>query len=80
MDGTPRIQEDHIRERAYSLWESEGCPDGCADRHWQQAERELQQGDNTAMAEARNASEAELQGGAQTSDAPGVAGRSRRRA
>lgn len=78
---TPRIQEDRVRERAYSLWEAEGCPDGCADRHWQQAEAELfATGDDGQGAEARNASTAELQPEDAASDAPGVAGRSRRRA
>lgn len=80
MDGTPRIEDDRIRERAYSLWEAEGCPDGCAERHWQQAEDELRQDGAMEMTEARNASTAELEGQAQTSDAPGVSGRSRRRA
>lgn len=77
---SPRIQEDQVRERAYSLWEAEGCPDGCADRHWQQAEAELFDTAAGGMAEARNASTAELQSQASGSDAPGIAGRSRRRA
>lgn len=34
-------QEDRIRERAFSLWQAEGAPDGAADRHWYQAEKEL---------------------------------------
>ncbi len=38
---TPSVPEDRIRERAYSLWQADGCPDGCANRHWQQAEAEL---------------------------------------
>lgn len=78
---TPQIPEDRVRERAYSLWEAEGCPDGCADRHWQQAEAELFEGaDGGDMAEARNASSAELQPAKAASDAPGIPGRSRRRA
>lgn len=76
---TPRVPEDRIRERAYSLWEAEGCPDGCADRHWQQAEAELFSGtEGQDMPEARNASTAELHDIAPTGDAP--SGRSRRRA
>ncbi|MBL8562073.1 MAG: DUF2934 domain-containing protein [Gemmobacter sp.] len=35
--------QDTIRQRAYALWQSEGCPEGCADRHWQQAEQEMQE-------------------------------------
>lgn len=34
-------QEDRIRERAFSLWQAEGAPEGAADRHWYQAEQEL---------------------------------------
>ncbi len=26
--------ERHIRERAYFLWQDEGCPDNRADQHW----------------------------------------------
>jgi hypothetical protein len=72
---TPRIHEDRIRERAYSLWEAEGCPDGCADRHWREAETALLQDDGDQDSpEARNASTAELQAPSRTGDA-----RSRRR-
>lgn len=78
---TPRIQEDRVRERAYSLWEAEGCPDGCADRHWQQAEAELfEAGDGGGMAGGGDARATDIPSSATTSDAPGVAGRSRRRA
>lgn len=30
-----------IRERAYAIWEKEGRPDGCEDRHWTQATTEV---------------------------------------
>ncbi len=29
--------EQRIRERAYYLWQHEGCPDNRADEHWHQA-------------------------------------------
>jgi hypothetical protein len=29
--------EQRIRERAYEIWENEGCPEGRTDEHWQQA-------------------------------------------
>jgi hypothetical protein len=32
---------DRIRERAYAIWQSEGCPEGCAERHWSAAEQEI---------------------------------------
>jgi hypothetical protein len=30
-----------ISDRAYRIWESEGCPDGRALEHWLRAEREI---------------------------------------
>ena len=29
--------EERVRERAYRLWQQEGCPEGRADVHWDQA-------------------------------------------
>ena len=34
-------REGQIRERAYSIWEQQGCPDGREHDHWGQAEREI---------------------------------------
>jgi len=34
------MQQDlkqNLRERAYFLWQQEGCPDGQADQHWKRA-------------------------------------------
>jgi len=33
--------EQAIRERAYHLWVADGCPDGNADAHWLNAQREV---------------------------------------
>ena len=30
--------EETIRERAYLNWEEAGCPEGCADEFWLEAE------------------------------------------
>ena len=30
-----------IRERAYEIWNAQGCPEGRADEHWLTAEREI---------------------------------------
>ena len=30
-----------IRERAYEIWNTRGCPEGRADEHWLTAEREI---------------------------------------
>jgi hypothetical protein len=32
-------RETRVRERAYFLWEAEGCPDGRADEFWQRARK-----------------------------------------
>lgn len=31
--------EQHVREFAYQIWESEGCPVGHSDRHWAMARK-----------------------------------------
>jgi len=35
------LNSDDVARRAYEIWQSEGCPDGCDQRHWLQAEQEL---------------------------------------
>lgn len=37
MDGRQQESEQRIRERAYFLWQQDGCPDGRAAQHWEQA-------------------------------------------
>jgi hypothetical protein len=34
-------RETRIRERAYSLWQDDGSPDGRHEEHWARAEREV---------------------------------------
>jgi hypothetical protein len=36
-----RHREDHVRIRAYLIWEREGRPDGEQLEHWRRAEHEL---------------------------------------
>lgn len=43
--------EQRIRERAYELWENEGCPEGRGDDHWQQACAEYRDAREEAGAE-----------------------------
>jgi hypothetical protein len=43
--------EQRIRERAYELWENEGCPEGRGDEHWQQACAEYRDAREEANAE-----------------------------
>ncbi len=38
-DTTPSSED--IAKRAYEIWEEEGCPTGCEEQHWLQAEEEL---------------------------------------
>lgn len=38
-------RENKIRNRAHSLWQNDGSPDGKHDEHWAQAEREIDNGD-----------------------------------
>lgn len=35
--GQDSEREDRIRERAYRLWQEEGCPEGRAETHWDKA-------------------------------------------
>jgi hypothetical protein len=37
------VNENRIREYAYQIWQSEGCPDGQAHRHWEMACKRLKQ-------------------------------------
>jgi len=36
--------EERIRELAYQIWQSEGCPEGQHDRHWEMARRLVETG------------------------------------
>jgi len=40
-------QQQRVQERAHQIWEEEGRPEGQGDRHWQQAEREINGGDDS---------------------------------
>lgn len=54
---------DRIRERAFELWQREGSPDGRAEDHWQQAEREIDAEDAKGETDALVETESVLQGG-----------------
>ena len=45
--------ENHIRERAYELWNVHGCVHGQADQHWLAAEREILAASRAALARER---------------------------
>jgi hypothetical protein len=40
-DEENRDRQEKIRERAYAIWESEGCPEGKHLDHWLQAEQQV---------------------------------------
>jgi hypothetical protein len=44
--------EMKIRQRAYEMWDGESRPDGLAERHWLEAERELTEEAENAATEA----------------------------
>lgn len=33
--------DEHIRERAYALWQADGCPEGKSDAYWVIAEQQV---------------------------------------
>ena len=43
--------EQRIRERAYEIWENEGCPEGRGEEHWQRACAEFREAKEEAGAE-----------------------------
>jgi hypothetical protein len=53
-----------VSELAYSIWESEGRPEGQSDRHWQMAEKAVETLTLTAVAASMNAEGARTAGGA----------------
>lgn len=55
------MQDDHIRHRAYEIWEAEGRPEGREAQHWAQARDELGESgfpnDNALLEEEEDLSE-----------------------
>jgi hypothetical protein len=51
------------RERAYYIWESEGCPEGYAMEHWLRAEQEISANQDKQAAQPRFDTEASDQEG-----------------
>lgn len=43
LNSTKALLPEQIQQRAYLIWESEGCPHGKDEQHWKQAEQELTQ-------------------------------------
>ncbi|WP_269064601.1 DUF2934 domain-containing protein [Rhizobium sp. GN54] len=48
-------KQDLIRKKAYAIWETEGRPHGQDERHWQQAEAEIETSSPAARPAPRKA-------------------------
>lgn len=48
-------KQDLIRKKAYAIWETEGRPHGQDERHWQQAEAEIETSSPAAKPATRKA-------------------------
>jgi hypothetical protein len=50
------LETPNVAQRAYEIWQREGCPDGRAMEHWFRAEAELaaESGTTTTSATAEN--------------------------
>jgi Protein of unknown function (DUF2934) len=69
MSDTMAEAEERVRERAYFLWEREGCPEGRADEHWRRAV-ELEAAEATLRGQRRpDTGNAEAAGGSPASAA-----------
>ncbi|MES2597288.1 MAG: DUF2934 domain-containing protein [Verrucomicrobiota bacterium] len=43
------LPDEEIASRAYDIWVQQGCPDGCDEDHWHQAQRELSSANTGAV-------------------------------
>ncbi len=55
-----RNREERIRLRALEIWREQGCPDGRAKEHWEQAEREMGSDGNEAGGDQKPTSQSVL--------------------
>jgi hypothetical protein len=46
MSDTSQDLETRIRERAYALWEEDGCPEDRAEEYWERARRFIEAEDD----------------------------------
>ncbi|HVK90898.1 MAG TPA: DUF2934 domain-containing protein [Mycoplana sp.] len=61
-NGTDRDEE--IRRRAHGIWESEGRQDGSHERHWLQAQHEIEEEKREKAASAKPRKSERSRGGA----------------
>jgi hypothetical protein len=62
---TMQDREQAIRERAHEIWEREGRPHGCDQKHWEQAVQEIDAESGSAAAGTGSAGHATPPGGAE---------------
>lgn len=48
MPRSTNVTPDRIAQRAFELWQRDGCPEGKSMEHWLAAERELNSGKTSA--------------------------------
>lgn len=48
-------REKRIRDCAYQIWQEEGCPDGKAAEHWEQARRMIEKEESSPARQAKAA-------------------------
>jgi hypothetical protein len=48
-------RDKQIRDRAYQIWQEEGCPDGKAAEHWEQARRMIEKEESSPGKRAKAA-------------------------
>ena len=65
--------QQRIRERAYEIWENEGCPEGRGAEHWEQACAEFAEARSEADAEQGIQGQATPESGLQEAASRGLA-------
>jgi len=70
-------RDERIRERAHAIWDREGKPEGAAQRHWQQAETEIEKEDSAPKKAAAKKAVAKKPAEKKSGAAPAIAKRSK---
>jgi hypothetical protein len=68
--------DEHIRERAYHLWQQDGAPDGRAEEYWEKARRQIdaEGGDEPASVSADQSKKRTLEDAVPQDDPDDTAG------
>ncbi|WP_395747889.1 DUF2934 domain-containing protein [Prosthecobacter sp.] len=49
VTSSSRHQREEIAALAYKIWQQQGCPVGCEEQHWRQAEQEYSHADTHTL-------------------------------